>query len=43
MIESQFDWAGSFSEGLARVEIDYKWGFIDITGKFVIEPKFDWY
>jgi len=29
-----------FSEGLALVEVDKKWGFIDKTGKIVIEPAF---
>nr|WP_230400539.1 WG repeat-containing protein [Campylobacter coli] len=26
---------------MARVELNGKWGFIDKSGKFVIEPKFD--
>ena len=30
-----------FSEGLAAVFIDGKWGFIDKTGKTAIEPRFD--
>ena len=30
----------SFSEGLAAVRIDEKWGFIDRTGKFIIPPQF---
>jgi hypothetical protein len=37
VIEPQYDEAGSFSEGVARVGIydkDYKWGFIDRVGKF---------
>lgn len=33
--------ARSFSEGLAPATKDGKlWGFIDLTGKFIIEPKF---
>ncbi|EOA6136260.1 WG repeat-containing protein, partial [Campylobacter coli] len=32
---------GNFSEGLAGVELNGKWGFIDKSGKIVIEPKFD--
>ncbi|MBW4538564.1 MAG: WG repeat-containing protein [Myxacorys chilensis ATA2-1-KO14] len=28
------------SEGLAAIQIDSHWGFIDGTGKFVIEPQF---
>jgi len=41
MIFSQL-FSQSFSEGLASVVIDGKYGFIDKTGKFVIEPKFIW-
>lgn len=33
--------AGDFSEGLAPVSIDKKWGFIDKTGKLVIAPQFN--
>jgi hypothetical protein len=28
-----------FSEGLAAVQIGGKWGYIDKTGKIVIEPR----
>ncbi|MGV3603022.1 MAG: WG repeat-containing protein [Dyadobacter fermentans] len=30
-----------FKEGLAAVELDGKWGFIDTAGKEVISPRFD--
>ncbi|ENA9430640.1 WG repeat-containing protein, partial [Campylobacter coli] len=30
-----------FSEGLAGVKLNGRWGFIDRSGKFVIKPKFD--
>jgi hypothetical protein len=30
-----------FSEGRARVSENKKWGFIDISGNYVIEPKFE--
>jgi hypothetical protein len=33
---------GSFSEGLARVELNGKWGYIDKEGKEVIPIKYDW-
>lgn len=32
---------GEFSEGLAPVEINGKWGFIDTSGRFAIQPKLD--
>ncbi|EIQ8871589.1 WG repeat-containing protein, partial [Campylobacter coli] len=41
VIEPKFDGVGNFSEGLARVELNGKYGFIDKSGKIVIEPKFD--
>ena len=41
----EYDDAGDFSEGLAKVRIgnyfDGKWGYIDTTGKRVIEVKFE--
>jgi hypothetical protein len=37
----QFDDCRSFSEGLAVVKIEDKWGYIDKTGKIVINPQFD--
>jgi len=32
---------GSFHDGLARWKVDKKFGYIDHTGKTVIEPRFD--
>ena len=44
-IAPTWDAALSFSEGLAAVGMgndnDFKWGFIDSTGKVVIEPQYD--
>lgn len=37
----RFEWAESFSEGLALVGINGKTGFIDKTGRIVINPVFD--
>lgn len=35
---TRFDWP---HEGLARVEIDKKWGFVDAAGELVIAPRFE--
>lgn len=40
-IKPQFDGAGNFSEGLACVNKDGKWGYIDANGKLVIPYKYD--
>jgi hypothetical protein len=37
-----FSDAEPFAEGLAAVELDYSWGYIDATGEVVIEPQFEW-
>jgi hypothetical protein len=36
-----FDAARDFSEGLAAVKVGGKWGWIDTTGKLVIEARFE--
>ncbi len=36
-----FERVNSFSEGMAAVKINHKWGFIDKTGKVVVEPQFN--
>lgn len=45
VINPQYDDAGDFSEGLARVGIgDWnmaKWGYIDNRGHYVIQPQYD--
>lgn len=41
VIPPQFDTADAFVEGMARVQINNKWGYIDKTGKFVIPPQFE--
>jgi hypothetical protein len=39
-VKPQFDKVMQFSEGLAHVEVNLKNGFIDNTGKYVIEPRY---
>ncbi len=41
VIAPQFCDFRNFSEGLAAVEVEGKWGFIDKTGHIVIEPEYD--
>jgi hypothetical protein len=41
LIEPKFQYAGTLADGLARVTVDGKVGFIDRIGSFVIEPLFD--
>jgi hypothetical protein len=40
LITPWFDGAWEFQEGIAQVRVDGKFGFIDTTGKMVIEPYF---
>ena len=38
----QFDAAHPFHDGLARVRVGGKEGFIDRTGRFVVPPRYEW-
>lgn len=40
-IPLKYDYAKSFKCGLAPVKTNNKWGFIDKSDKFVIQPQFD--
>ena len=43
VIKCQFDDAGLFTEdGLARIKIGEKYGFVDKTGTFITNPQYDW-
>lgn len=37
----RFDYAKDFSEGLAPVKVEGKWGYIDKQGQIAIKPRFD--
>jgi hypothetical protein len=37
----KYDFASPFSEGLARVELNGKYGFVDREGKEIIPVKYD--
>ena len=37
----QFDGIFLFSEGIAGVKVDGKWGYIYKNGKYIIRPQFD--
>ena len=37
----QYDYVGTFSEGLAQVKVGEKWGFIDKTGKQITPCLYD--
>lgn len=39
-IPTMFDAAGDFTEGLARVQLKGKWGYINKKGNWVIEPQY---
>jgi WG containing repeat len=41
LVEPKFEQTDALSDGLARVTLNGKVGFIDRTGKFAIEPVFD--
>ena len=41
VIPAQYDWAGEFSEGLAQVIINGKYGHIDKNGAIVVPAKYD--
>jgi len=41
LTDDKYDNATDFSEGMAAVKVNGKWGFIDTTGKMVIAPQFN--
>lgn len=41
LIPAQFDRVRSFAEGLCAVQVGDKWGYIDHTGAWVVQPRYD--
>ena len=41
VIAPQYEQASEFSEGISAVELNYKWGFINPKGKYVVIPEYD--
>jgi WG containing repeat len=42
IIPPQYDVAYGFSEGLARIRVGDKWGYIDKTGQMAIPPQYEY-
>lgn len=40
-VTAKYDMAGPFCNGIARVKLNHKWGFIDTTGNVIIAPKYN--
>jgi hypothetical protein len=40
-IYARYDYVGSFNQGLAKVKLEKKWGYIDSTGNVVVQPKYN--
>lgn len=40
VIDRRLEGAGHFREGRARAKMDGRWGYIDMSGEFAIDPKY---
>ena len=40
-MKNKYNWIGEFRNGFACIYLNDKWGFIDETGKEVVECKYD--
>ncbi len=38
--DREFEWAWDFSEGLAAVLVDGRWGYVDTLGNLVVQPSY---
>jgi hypothetical protein len=41
IIPPKYDYSKDFTEGIAAVRLNGKWGFVDQTGKEIIPPKYE--
>jgi hypothetical protein len=40
-VTAKYELAGPFYNGLARVMVKQKWGYIDTTGNVIVKPKYN--
>jgi hypothetical protein len=40
-VTAKYEYAGPFCQGVARVKLNKKWGYIDTTGNVIIPPKYN--
>jgi hypothetical protein len=38
---AKYDYQGPYYEGIAKVKMNSKWGFVDSTGNVVVAPKYN--
>jgi len=41
VVSKKYEYQGPFCNGLARVKLNRKWGYIDTTGALIVSPKYD--
>lgn len=41
IIQPNYDYIGSFNDGLSRVNVNNKWGYIDESGEMIIKPVYE--
>jgi hypothetical protein len=40
-IYAKYEYVGSFNQGIAKVKLNKKWGYVDTTGNVLISPKYN--